>query len=95
MLAFYRMFLLRIRDKIQDFFASRQVDVLSAAMVLGASVFASRILGLVRDRVFAHYFSGEEISLYFAAFRLPDTLFEVLVFGTLSAAFIPTFISYL
>ena len=95
MLAFYRMFLLRIRDKIQDFFAARQVDILSAAMVLAASVLVSRILGLVRDRVLAHYFSGEEISLYFAAFRIPDTLFEILVFGTLSAAFIPTFISYL
>jgi len=89
------MFLLRIRDKIQDFFAARQVDILSAAMVLAASVLVSRILGLVRDRVLAHYFSGEEISLYFAAFRIPDTLFEILVFGTLSAAFIPTFISYL
>ncbi len=95
MLAFYRMFLVEIRDKIRDFFYARQVDILSAAMVLAGSVLASRILGLVRDRVLTHYFAGEQISLYFAAFRLPDTLFEILVFGTLSAAFIPTFVSYL
>ena len=92
MLAFYRMLIFR---KIRDFVSSRQVDILSAAMVLGASVLASRVLGLVRDRVLAHYFVGEEISLYFAAFRLPDTLFEILVLGALSAAFIPTFVSYL
>lgn len=96
MLAFSRMFLLKkIRDKIQNFIFARQADILSAALVLSVSILTSRLLGLVRDRVLAHYFSGNEISLYFAAFRLPDTLFEILVFGTLSAAFIPTFVSYL
>lgn len=88
-------FLTRIRDKIQDFVLARQIDILSAAMVLGASILASRVLGLVRDRILAHYFTGEEISLYFGAFRLPDTLFEILIFGTISAAFIPTIVSYL
>lgn len=92
MLAFYRMFILR---KVRDFLYARQVDVLSAAMVLGASVLVSRVLGLVRDRFLAHYFGGEEIALYFAAFRFPDTLFEILVLGALSAAFIPTFVSYI
>lgn len=91
MLAFYRMWIFR---KIRDFLFSRQVDILSAAVVLAASVLASRILGLIRDRVLAHYFGGEEIALYFAAFRLPDTIFEILILGALSAAFIPTFISY-
>lgn len=84
-----------IKDKIQDFFFARQVDILSGAMVLAFSVLASRVLGLVRDRILAHYFAGGDISLYFAAFRIPDTLFEILVFGTLSAAFIPTFVSYI
>lgn len=81
--------------RIKNFFSSRQVDILSAAMILGASVLVSRVLGLVRDRVLAHYFTGEKISLYFASFRFPDTLFEILVLGALSAAFIPTFVSYL
>jgi len=49
MLAFYRMFIFR---KIREFLFARQVDVLSAAMILGASALASRVLGLVRDRVF-------------------------------------------
>jgi putative peptidoglycan lipid II flippase len=92
MLAFYRMWLFR---KIRDFLFSRQTDIISAAVVLGGSILASRVLGLVRDRVLAHYFGGEEIALYFAAFRLPDTLFEILIMGALSSAFIPTFISYI
>ena len=81
--------------KARDFLFSRQVDILSAAAVLSASIFASRILGLVRDRVLAHYFVGEDIAIYFAAFRLPDTLFEILIMGAISSAFIPTFISYI
>ena len=52
-------------------------------------IVASRILGLVRQRVLANYFAPDELSLFFAAFRLPDTIFEVLVFGTFSSAFIP------
>lgn len=92
MLAFYRMWIFR---KIRDFLFSRQVDILSAAAALSGSILASRVLGLVRDRVLANYFVGDDISIYFAAFRLPDTLFEVLIMGALSSAFIPTFISYI
>ncbi|MEX1061574.1 MAG: murein biosynthesis integral membrane protein MurJ [Patescibacteria group bacterium] len=92
MLAFYRMFLFR---KIRDFVFSRQADILSAAVVLSVSILASRVLGLVRDRVLAHYFSTNDIAIYFAAFRLPDTLFEIMIMGALSSAFIPTFVSYI
>ncbi|KRT67776.1 MAG: integral membrane protein MviN, virulence factor [candidate division WWE3 bacterium CSP1-7] len=92
MLAFYRMWLFR---KARDFLFSRQVDILSAAVVLSGSILVSRVLGLVRDRALAHYFFGNDISIYFAAFRLPDTLFDVLIMGALSSAFIPTFISYI
>jgi len=54
-------------------------------------IVASRILGLVRQRVLAHFFTPNELSLFFASFRLPDLVFEVLVFGTFSSAFIPVF----
>lgn len=54
-------------------------------------VIASRMLGLVRQRVLANYFNAADLSLFFAAFRLPDLIFEVLVFGTFASAFIPVF----
>ena len=54
-------------------------------------IVVSRLLGFVRIWVLAHYFDASELSLFFAAFRLPDTVFEVLVFGTFASAFIPTF----
>lgn len=76
---------------IQRFFSSQQKTVLSAASLVMAMIIASRVLGLIRQRVLASFFAPNELSLFFAAFRLPDTLFEVLVFGTFSSAFIPVF----
>ncbi len=70
---------------------SQQNSVLSAASVIMVMVILSRILGLVRQRVLANYFDPGSLSLFFAAFRLPDIIFEVLVFGTFSSAFIPVF----
>jgi putative peptidoglycan lipid II flippase len=54
-------------------------------------IIASRVLGLIRQRILANYFAPGDLSLLFAAFRLPDSIFEILVFGTFSSAFIPVF----
>ena len=76
---------------IKKLFDSQQKTVLSAATIIMLMVVASRILGLIRQRTLASFFTPDELSLFFAAFRLPDLVFEVLVFGTFSAAFIPVF----
>jgi len=77
----------------------RQNNILSAASVLMITVFFSRILGLLRDRFLAGaFFSADktwQLDVYFAAFRLPDMIFQLLVVGALSAAFIPVFTKYL
>ncbi len=81
----------KIISRSKKLFSSPQSSVLSAATIIMLMVIASRILGLVRQRVLAHYFVPADLSLFFAAFRLPDLIFEVLVFGTFSSAFIPVF----
>ena len=81
----------RIIREGKKILASQQSSILSAATLIMLMVVASRVLGLVRQRVLAHYFPPSELSLFFAAFRLPDTVFEILVFGTFSSAFIPVF----
>lgn len=70
---------------------SQQTSVLSAATLIMVMVVVSRVLGLVRQRTLAHFFTADQLSLFFAAFRLPDLIFEVLVFGAFSSAFIPVF----
>jgi putative peptidoglycan lipid II flippase len=78
-------------SKSRKILNSQQNTVLSAATLIMIMIIASRVLGLIRQRVLANYFAPEDLSLFFAAFRLPDAIFEILVFGTFSSAFIPVF----
>lgn len=64
----------------------------AAAIIIGVSSAGSRILGVVRDRVLASTFgAGYDLDVYYAAFRLPDTVYTLLIIGALSAGFIPVF----
>ncbi|MBU2025674.1 murein biosynthesis integral membrane protein MurJ, partial [Patescibacteria group bacterium] len=68
----------------------------SAAFVIGALSLISSLLGLIRDRVLASCFgAGDTLDIYYAAFRLPDLVFNILIFGALSSAFVPIFSSQL
>ncbi|MFH0749623.1 MAG: murein biosynthesis integral membrane protein MurJ [Candidatus Gottesmanbacteria bacterium] len=73
----------------------KQSSVRSAATILMAMVFASRVLGLLRDRLLAARFSPDELGVYLAAFRMPNFLFELLVMGALTSAFIPVYTKYI
>ncbi len=76
-------------------FSKRQQTIGSAAFILISMVFTSRVLGLVRDRMLNARFAPDELGVYFAAFRLPNLIFELLVMGALTSAFIPVFTRYL
>ena len=43
----------------------------------------------------AHFFVPDELAVFFAAFRVPDLLFQLLIFGAVSVAFIPVFTDFL
>ena len=63
-----------------------------AALVIAVFGVASRLLGFVRDRILAGTFgAGDVLDAYYAAFRIPDFLYGLLVAGALSAAFVPVF----
>lgn len=81
--------------KIWSLLTRRQTSIGSAAFVLISMVFTSRVLGLIRDRLLSARFGPDELGVYFAAFRLPNLLFELLVMGALTSAFIPVFTRYL
>ncbi|MDO8425129.1 MAG: murein biosynthesis integral membrane protein MurJ [bacterium] len=69
-----------------------QTTVASALLIAALSL-ASRILGLVRDRILATTFgAGSVLDAYYAAFRIPDFAFNLLGLAALSAAFVPIFI---
>jgi len=67
----------------------------AAALLLAGSALASRVLGLLRDRLLASRFgAGEELDIYFAAFRIPDFIFGILIMGGFTAVFLPVFSEY-
>jgi putative peptidoglycan lipid II flippase len=60
--------------------------------MVAAGIFLSRILGLIRNRVFAHYFGTSDAADAFnAAFRIPNFLQNLFGEGVLSASFIPVY----
>lgn len=79
-------------------FLRRQSNILSAAAVMTLAYGFSMLLGILRDRLLvARFYSccSPDLDSYWAAFRLPDFVFQLLVIGALSAAFIPVFSEYL
>lgn len=75
----------------------KQIEsITAAAFLISITSLVSKILGIVRDRALAGKFgAGEVLDIYYAAFRLPDLIYNLLVLGALSAGFIPVFTSYL
>ena len=62
------------------------------AFLVGAGILLSRIAGLIRERVFAHYFGNSDAADAFkAAFRIPNFLQNLFGEGVLSASFIPVY----
>lgn len=62
------------------------------AFLVAAGIFLSRIAGLVRTRVFAHYFGNSDAADVFnAALRIPNFLQNLFGEGVLSASFIPVY----
>ena len=59
-------------------------------MVVTAAFFVSRLLGYVRLIVITNTFGASaDLDAYFAAFRLPDTIFQLVAAGALGSALIP------
>jgi putative peptidoglycan lipid II flippase len=66
------------------------------AFLVGAGIFLSRIAGLIRDRVFAHYFGLSNVADAFrVALRIPNFLQNLFGEGVLSASFIPVYANLL
>ena len=63
------------------------------ALLVGAGILMSRLAGLVRLRVFAHYFGlrSDAADAFNAAFRIPNLLQNLFGEGALSGSFIPVY----
>ncbi len=80
---------------LSRFFNSQTKTITFAAAILGLAALVSRLLGLFRDRLLAGQFgAGQELDIYFAAFRIPDFVYGILIMGGITAVFLPIFSEY-
>jgi putative peptidoglycan lipid II flippase len=71
---------------------SERESTAKSAFMVGAGILLSRIIGVVRQRVFAHYLGiSDAAGAFNAAFRIPNFLQNVFGEGALSASFIPVY----
>lgn len=71
-------------------------SVARSAGIVSVSVMGSRVLGLVRDQLFAYFFgAGFLKDAFLVGFRIPNMLRDLFAEGALSAAFVKTFTDYL
>ncbi|MFH1036954.1 MAG: murein biosynthesis integral membrane protein MurJ [Patescibacteria group bacterium] len=76
-------------------FNSQAKTITFAAGILSVSSLISRLLGLFRDRLLASSFgAGSDLDVYFAAFRIPDFIYNILIAGGVIVAFVPLFSEY-
>ncbi|OGD25356.1 murein biosynthesis integral membrane protein MurJ [Candidatus Azambacteria bacterium RIFCSPHIGHO2_01_FULL_40_24] len=81
---------------IGKFLNSKSQKISSAALIVALFALISRIFGLWRDRLLAGQFgAGQTLDIYYAAFKIPDLIYNLLIVGAISSAFIPVFHEYL
>ena len=70
--------------------APRRGTIATAGLIVTAAFFASRVLGWVRLAVVSTTFGASgQLDSFFAAFRIPDLIFQLVAAGALSSALIP------
>lgn len=80
---------------LRELLKGKSNTIASAAVIVASFSILSRVVGFIRDRILAGTFgAGDDLDVYFAAFRVPDFLFQLIVVGALSASFIPLFTKY-
>src|SRR5262245_8888265 len=76
----------------------KRASVARSAGIISLAVMSSRVLGLVREMVFAYCFGASKSfanDAYVIAFRIPNLLRDLFAEGALSSAFVTVFSDYL
>ncbi len=77
---------------LPKFLTTPSKSITGAAVIISLATLLSRAVGIGRDHILAHYYGGGPvIDAYYAAFKVPDLIYNLLIVGALTAGFIPTF----
>lgn len=83
----------------QKLMSKQSSSILSAASIITGASLLSALMGLLRNRLLVGSFFATEtlksqLDAYWVAFRIPELVFQLLVIGAMSAAFIPVYSKY-
>lgn len=84
----------KIINKTRQFIFAKQTSMFSSAIMLSVMIVISRLFGFLRYRTLSSFFGKEDLDIFFASFRIPDIVFELLITGALTSTIIPIFIKY-
>ena len=88
-------FLARVWTFGKSLWYGETAGLATGAFIVGVASIAADLAGVLRDRLLAGSFgASSQLDAYYAAFRIPDTLYTLFVIGALSAGFIPLFAEY-
>ncbi|MBN1618969.1 murein biosynthesis integral membrane protein MurJ [Candidatus Dojkabacteria bacterium] len=78
--------------KGSDVLKQRQESIVSAAFIMMFLLVFTKIAGFLKAHLFARFFgTSPEMDVFWAAFTVPDIIFNVVVVGSINAALIPSF----
>lgn len=78
------------------YISNKRLTVGNAAILLGSTYLINNVLGLVREIIIANKFGAERTAdIFFASFKIPDLIFQLLILGALSSAFIPVLVEHI
>ena len=73
----------------------KRLLLVRSSLIVGAMTMVSRVLGLIRDIVFAGYFgANSSADAFFIAFKIPNFLRRLFGEGAFTQAFVPVLIEY-
>jgi putative peptidoglycan lipid II flippase len=84
----------KLIQQTRKLFLGAQGGMFSSAMILSFMIIVSRVFGFIRYRTLAGYFTKDQLDIFFASFRIPDLVFELLITGALTSSLIPIYIKY-
>ena len=93
MIPFTKITISKLLNSNTKWLEKQQTSINSAAAVIALANILSIASGFIRTRTILSYFSEEVVTAWRLAFQIPDMLFQLLIFGALSASFIPIFLS--
>ncbi len=82
----------RLLIKGKSLLNKKQEGILSAAFMMMVLIALTKLVGFFKIHIFARFFgASKELDVFWAAFTIPDIIFNIIAVGSVNAALIPLF----